>query len=434
MADGLEPQRRADEAWRRAQRLGAFVEVGRTFRFGDDTVEVVATLADSTQTVVAYRAPDTSDLFPSPVDLLGGCSGGRVMGDLLVAHLPPAAGSVLLVDFGRRSGDQDSYEVMLPIDRVRTRPFERRVAELPAPIIADGVRVAVTDATVGLLMATVKLDLTGDDPAIVAARLGPRAFLPSPYREAGSGPLWREWVPRPQPTTATRSLADEQVGGRSGTVRAEMRARASATARFTKLPPGAERPVPTPDPPDPAELTALPGGRCAPQGRSERPGAVPAGLSVRTELQFDPPPDDASQLELRLNDLVVFRRCDSDPLDVPAPRPGDVVNLPDRHLRCGPESVELLRWVPDDVGTPRLIVRPVPAGLWPDIRIVAEDASVSLWLHPVDNSGGHELACGLPGMYRRLFPAAGHITIALRMLGHRAAVPPITILLSRAAD
>jgi hypothetical protein len=200
VANGLESQRRADEAWQRAQRLGAFVEVGRTFRFGDDTVEVVATLADSTQTVVAYRAPATSDLFPSPVDLFGGCSGGRVMDDLLVADLPPAEGPTLLVDFGRRSRDDDSYEVELPIDRARTRPFERRVENVPAPSTADAVRVAVTDAAVGLLMATVKLEITADDPALIAARLGPRAFLPSPYREAGSGPLWREWVPHPEPT------------------------------------------------------------------------------------------------------------------------------------------------------------------------------------------------------------------------------------------
>jgi hypothetical protein len=219
---------------------------------------------------------------------------------------------------------------------------------------------------------------------------------------------------------------------RSGGERAEMRAVASATARFTQLPPDAERPAATPEPPEPAVLRALPGGRvCAPQGSSSRPGTVADRLSVRTELQFDAPPDDASDLELRLNELVVFRRCDSDPIDVPAPRPDEVVNLTGQ-LSCGPDRVDLVRWVPDDRGTPRLVVRPAPAGRWPDIRVVAGDSSVSLWLHPGDDCGDDVLVCGLPGMYRPLFRTAGPVTIALRMLGRRADVAPITMSLSPA--
>ncbi|HKY74996.1 MAG TPA: hypothetical protein VJS45_02570 [Acidimicrobiia bacterium] len=406
------------------------MEVGRTFTFGEETVEVVATLADSTQTVVAYRAPATSDLFPSPVELMGGCSGGRVLDDLLVAHLPPAEGSGLLVDFGRRTSDHDSYELELPIDRMRTRPYERWLVAVPAPTMTGGVRVEIVDAAVGLLMTTVKLEITADDPAVVAARLGPLAFLPSPYREAGSGPLWREWIPRPEPTRPASPVGDE-AGSRSGAVRAEMRAEASATARFTKLPPGAAQRAPAPARPDPAVLVALPRGEvCARQGASERPGATADRLSVRTELQFDAPSDDASQLELRLNELVVFRRCEADPVDVPAPRADEVVNLSGRHLRCGPDTVELLRWVPDDHGTPRLVVRPVQAGLWPDIRIVAGNASVSLWLHPGDNDD--ELTAGLPGRYRQLFPPNQRVTIGLRMVGRRADIPPITLPLTPA--
>jgi len=70
---------------RGAARLGAFLEVGRTVQVGDESVEVVATLADATQTVVAYRAPEGSGVLPSPVDPPGGAS-GRTMGDLLVAR------------------------------------------------------------------------------------------------------------------------------------------------------------------------------------------------------------------------------------------------------------------------------------------------------------------------------------------------------------
>ena len=33
-------------------------------------------------------------------------------------------------------------------------------------------------------------------------------------------------------------------------------------------------------------------------------------------------------------------------------------------------------------GGPQLVVRPSHSGLWPDIRVVADNASVSLWLRP----------------------------------------------------
>ena len=72
-------------AWCWAEQLGAVLDVGQTIQAGDEVVEVVATLADATQTVVAYRAPVGSDLFPSPVDPPGGASGDD--GDLLVADL-----------------------------------------------------------------------------------------------------------------------------------------------------------------------------------------------------------------------------------------------------------------------------------------------------------------------------------------------------------
>jgi hypothetical protein len=191
-----EHQRRAEAAWHRAEQLGAVLGVGRTIQVGDEVVEVVATLADATQTVVVYRAPVGSDLFPSPVDPPGGASGGT-MGDLLVAHLPPAEGSTVLVNFG--DFDDDGHEVELPIDRARTQPHERQAVRLPPPLMDDGARVAIRGAVTGLLMATIDLEVSSEDPALTAAGLGTHGSLPQPHRRAGSGALWRDWFPPPSP-------------------------------------------------------------------------------------------------------------------------------------------------------------------------------------------------------------------------------------------
>ena len=422
MTDGwAEHQRRAEDAWRRAQRLGAVLEIGRTLQFGDEAVELLATLADATQTVVAYRAPAGSHLFPSPVDPPGGASGGA-MGDVLVAHLPPAEGPTVLVNFGRF--DEDDHEVELPIDRARTRPYERRSVSLPAPVTADGARVAIRAAAVGLLQATIEVDISSDDPTLVAATIGFRGFLPSPHRRAGSGPLWRDWIPTREPVDG----GDATVGS-SSTLRRELRASATATARFTQLPEG-QRPAPSPPPPKPAEFRAVPGGQIlAAQGGEVRGGPVRDNLSLATTFRFDPPADDASGLELVLDDLFIFRRCDGELVDVPGPRSGEAVDLAGRSLACGSARIELVRWEPSEDGTPRLVVRSSQPGMWPDIRVVVGDASVSLWLRPTTED---ELAGGLPGMYNPAFPAGGQLTLGLRMLGRKTQIPPITIPLTPA--
>ncbi|MGH9011185.1 MAG: hypothetical protein ACRDYF_15235 [Acidimicrobiia bacterium] len=423
-----ERQRRAEEVWRQAEGLGAFLEVGQNIQVGDEVVEVVATLADVTQTVVVYRAPAGSDLFPSPLFAEGGASGG-VMGDLLVAHLPPAEGLTVLVDFGRF--DRGSHEVELPIDRARTRPYERRSTSLPAPLMSDGARVAIRGAAVGLLEGTIDLEITSDDPALVAATLGSRSLLPHPHRRAGSGPLWRDWFPPPEPTPTPTQPSDDddetgdpEPSGSSRPLRRRLGASATATARFTPLPEG-QQSAPTPAPPTPGHLLALPSRQVlAIHGWSSGGGPIPETLSLDAILRFDPPPSDASAVELVLDKLIIFRHCDAQLVEVPGPRPGEPVDLGGRSLICGSDRIELVRWEPSEHGRSRLVVRPSRPELWPDVRVVAGSTSASLWLRPTAEG---ELAGGLPGMYDPLFPAREPVTLGLRMLGRKANIPPVTV-------
>lgn len=422
-------QRQAEEAWRRAQRVGAVLQVDRSLQVGDEVAEVVATLADATQTVVAYRAPAGSGLMPSPVDPPGGAA-GRVMGDLLVAHMPPAEGSSLLVNFGD-FGD-DEYVVELPIDRARTRPYERHAVSLPGPFMAGGAEVAIRGAAVGLLMATIELEVSSDDPALTAAAIGSRGILPHPHRQVGSGPQWREWFPPPEPVSApTRPDDDADRGPAESPWRVEVRFGASSTAKVQRTrTPRRRRPPPVsaPAPPRPWEVRGLPGGQMlATQGWTGRGGPVPETLSMVTTLQFDPPLDEASDLELVLNELFIFHRCDGEPVGVPGPRPGEVVDLRGQALDCGSERIELVRWEADAVGNPQLVVRVRDRPLWPDVRVVADDASASLWLRPDDRG---ELVGGLPGIYAPLF-AGEQVVLGVRMLGVRADLPAITIPLTR---
>lgn len=374
-------------------------------QFGDEAVELLATLADATQTVVVYRTPVGSDLFPSPVAPPGGASGG-VIGDLLMAHLPPGEGPAVVVNFGCHV-DAD-YEVELPIDRARTRPHERRSSDLPAPALADGVRVAVRGTAVGLLQATIDVDISSDDPTVAAATIRSPSFsLPSPpHRQAGPGPLWRDWIPPPGSRTT-----------------------ATATVQFKRIPEGQE-PAPAPVPPTPWSVRALPSGRqLAIQGWGTGGGSGPEALSVRMTLRFDPPPDHESTLELALDELFIFRRCNGELVDVPGPRPGETVDLRGRSLACGSSRIDLVRWEPSEHGTPHLVVRPSRPGLWPDVRAVAGDASASLSLLP---TAEEELAGGLSAIYNALLPAQGQVILGLRMLGRKAQIPPISIPLTSA--
>jgi hypothetical protein len=108
---------------------------------------------------------------------------------------------------------------------------------------------------------------------------------------------------------------------------------------------------------------------------------------------------------------------------------GDAVDLRGRSLTYGSERIDLIRWEPRVLGSPQLVVRPSRPGLWPDIRVVADNTSVSLWLRP--NAEG-ELAGALPGMYDPLFPADRDAILGMRMLGGQATLPPIAIPLAPA--
>jgi hypothetical protein len=409
-----ERQRRAAERWRRAEALGAFLPVDRTLTVNGQEIQIVATLADSTQTVVAFRAPERSLLWPSPVYPLGGGS-GTMVGDLRAAFLPPVPenGSSIFIEF--EHGTDGTDEIELPVDRARTRPYERHAGSPIGPVAAGGVQLQLLGVTAGLLVATADFDVVATDRQAVALSVGRRAFVPHPDGP-GRGPLWREWHPPMPPATASLRAATAT-------------ATATATARAGTHPSPPPRP-----PPEPFLVRAVPGGHPLAvegfSGHPSPPGHRPLAESVT--LRFEPPSPDAGAVELALAELYVFKPCDGEITDVPAPRPDRTVDLSGHRLPCGPDgteadAIELLRWEPSEHGSAYLVAQAPSPECWPDIRIVAGHSSASLWLGP---TAGIELAGGLPPLYEPLFDGE-RLRLGLRMLGRPAALPPVTVPLTR---
>jgi hypothetical protein len=161
-------------------------------------------------------------------------------------------------------------------------------------------------------------------------------------------------------------------------------------------------------------------------------GTPPDSLYGRHTFRFDLPPQDATGIELSLDDLVVFRTCGDQIVTVPAPSLDETVDLTGRSLGCGGQRVELLRWEPPNysTATPRLFVRSPPRS-WPDVRVLVGDRSVTLWMRPTIEG---TLRGSLPGMYLSAFVGSEELSLGLRMLGQPLSVDPITIGLSPAGS
>jgi hypothetical protein len=147
-------------------------------------------------------------------------------------------------------------------------------------------------------------------------------------------------------------------------------------------------------------------------------------------LQFDVPAEEATGIEVSVDDLVVFRSCGDHVVVVPAPSLDAPVDLGSRSLTCGDETVHLLRWEPPNhsTATPRLFVQSPPS-CWPDIRVLVGDRSVSLWMRPtVDGT----LEGGLPGAFLSAFTGSAELRLALRMFGRPLSIDPIAIALGSA--
>jgi hypothetical protein len=407
MESPAERELRAAEAFRRAEALGALLNLNPHVRVADEGIEVVATLADATQTAIVYRAPSGFWASPRPVApraLMGGSSGGEMAG-YRVAHMPPisAEHTKIVVTFGGlgRAGT----EIELPIDHTLSQPHERRGADGGAAVVVDGVSIRVLGAEVGVLMATVDLEISAEDPTIADASLGGRSHPTHPHVRAGSGPLWREWFPPDLPSS------------RSDPVKIVVARRAEGEVADV-----APRPMPW-------TVRSLPDGQpLARHGAMGQGGSTPDSLSRRETLQFDVPAPDATAIEVSLDDLVVFRTCHEEVQKVPAPSLERPVDLLGRSFTCGGEEVVLLRWEPPDYGTatPRLFVRP-SSECWPDIRVVVGPASITLWMSPAADG---TLVGGLPGAYLPAFTGSDELDLGLRMVGHRLDVAPMVIGLS----
>jgi hypothetical protein len=77
-----------------------------------------------------------------------------------------------------------------------------------------------------------------------------------------------------------------------------------------------------------------------------------------------------------------------------------------------------------------LLVRCAP-NCWPDIRVVVDDRSVSLWIRQTADG---QLIGGLPGKYLSAFTGSAELTLGLRMFGHRLRLAPITIPMAEAGS
>src|SRR5437588_11363807 len=149
---------RSAELFDRAEARGALLELDPPVRVGD--IEILATLADATQTAIVYRAPTGARAIPravAPRDLKGGSTGGR-LGEYQIAHMPPIGGqhSTITGSFGR---PPDRTEVALPLDRRLSAPYERHGMVSGMSKTVDGVTIRILGAAVGLLMATVDVEV-----------------------------------------------------------------------------------------------------------------------------------------------------------------------------------------------------------------------------------------------------------------------------------
>lgn len=418
-------QRWIEERWRRARALAAFVDLDRRVDSSRGEIAVVATLADCAQTVVAYRTSDWR-IWPRPVsprELVGGFT-GTIVEDLKVISFPAVGPDVtsIVVRFGH-FGDDDATEVELPVDRARTRPYERRSVRAPEALDGDGVVVQAVSAAVGLLGATIEMEVSYENPTVAGVSLAPAIGHTPRLDVTGAGPLWREWFPPRVASTAafTASAPTSTPGVRRVT------GRGSATGQITARRTGNGVRESKPPPSLGWRVRALPDEEeLARYGVQGGGGPIGPALKQHWALRFEPPPDGATALELLVDDLFVFRIGPSDVVAVPAPKPDETVDLAGRSLTCGAERVELLRWEPRSEGLASLVIAPSPTELWPDVRVVAGASSATLYLERMPDG---RFVGGLPAAYDAIF-AGNEVSLALRAVGRRLDLPPITMTLT----
>jgi hypothetical protein len=412
MSDGFR------DVFRRIDDLGLTVPVGLTLPTEDGTAEIVKTYADCSITAIFYRRAPGSFAIPSvldPSEIAGG-SGGQA-GELHVMCYGPVDPDrrEITVSFGGfASWDRHEEGVTIPVDRRLTAPFDRSLAGPTPHSERDGVRARVLSMQAGLLRTSVELRIEAADPSILAIQLGRMSSVRG-LTGPGPGDLWREWFPPPSP-------GETVVRRRGGLTSISVSSSFGLTVRTRTPEEIAKNPPPPPPPERPPDWTATtnPGAReLAPQGGSERGG--PPSVGTQPLLYFDPPEGQDEEIGLSLNGLW-SHRFDHARVRVPAPRPDTPVDLRGIAIEGASCRVALERWDATEQGF-ALHAGVDPPDVWPDIRIIADGSSTSLWTN-LPYAG--KLHAGLPKSYSPLF-AGSELELAMRLVGRT--VEPISFAL-----
>ena len=325
-------------------------------------------------------------------------------------------------------GGDNPVELALPVDRSRARPHERLAIHLPEPVAIDDVLVRVVGAAVGLLVASIDIEVTTENQAVAAVSLGLRmSRFTHPRRSAGSGPLWRDWHPpeAEYSTTGTLTSASGRDRAGAGSVRG-VAGSAWPDAIATRASEASQRGAWTAPPRAGWRVRAVPAYEELGVDCLHTPGGpVAEAVSERWTLRFDTPLAATDALDLDLEELFVFRTGTTEFVSVPAPQPDGPVDLTQFVLSCGSERVNLIRWEAIERRGFALLLSAAPSAR-PDVRVDADDSTASLWLSP---SAGPTLVAALPESYAELF-ARNEIPLAVRMVGKALEVPVITVPLA----
>lgn len=392
----------------------AYVEIGRILEINGHEIEIIKSLADCIGTMVYYRAPRMSgiNITPlSPPEIIGGW--GAHGGDVIQAVFEPVQPhrDEIELRFGPRHA-AGGVRATVPVDRRRTARMERYLADPRPPVVeTDGVAIEATAARVGVLHGVVDMTITTLDESILTLEMG------WPHRthiRRGPGPeaFWNEWYPRESEVQETRTLEPD------GTMTVSVSQSISVTAVARRGGP-LRRTLPDPPrPPPPVRVVATPGGEpLEGSGSTHAKGRVPEPPRTFADVTHDPPPPEASGIEVSLSGLYLCRFGSDRIVTVPNPTPGNETDLIDAGFDIPGGRVELIRWDPGYDVIPNLVIRTPSPRWWPDIRILHGDQSVSLWMRPgLDGT----VVGGLPRMYEAAFQNPGGVRIALRMVGRPA--------------
>ena len=410
MRDWLEDvQRREAARWERAERARAFVLARHSVRVGSGELEVLKTFADCTTTAILYKPPSGAMLFAealSPAELApGGGALGTHLGDVRVQRFSPVLPSrrVIVVAFRLVIG-REATPLAVPVDRRRTAAYDRFLGEPPAAIERDGVRLSILDAQAGLVAGMVDVLFEPRAPDVLGLALGRAGFVPHVDRGPGPEALWREWLP---PATTHGEAAAHKV--------TEAVTETAVAGAVEDADPRAASPRRE------AAWTAvaLPGreplAEASWSGAGGPPLAPPIGIF---SLFFDPPPDEAEGIELTVRELYLFRYGGGETLTLPPPSAREPVSLAERGFDYGGERLELLAWEATSAGSYALSLRPPGPDWWPDLRVLANGRSVSMWSEQLADG---TIRYALPRVYEELFQRRGGVEMALRLAGRPVA-------------